>query len=181
MRPALELTSVPEWAVRPTQPAADLSGRCWTIIAIGAAGMQVAQRWSAEIAAVSAQSEVRLHPTPDGDDGESACTALRRDLADARVGWRLMIAGPASACLKVRAEALAAGVADDEMTVGSTEVARRAVRCVHCRTVTTASVALEDVLVCAGCARNIVVHYHVSRLQGAHLGYMADAEQQVAS
>lgn len=35
MRPALELTSVPRWAVTVTNPDADLSGRYWTVIAFG--------------------------------------------------------------------------------------------------------------------------------------------------
>lgn len=180
MRPALELTSVPGWATEVTCPPADLSGRHWTIIAFGEAGMQVARRWQDELARSRPGFDLVVHEMPEDDSGDLACEALRADLTDARVGWRLMIAGPASYCLTVRAEAVAAGVADDEMTVASTEVARRAVQCVHCRTVTVAAVELEDVLACTGCARNLLVHYHVSRLQGAHLGYMADAEQQAS-
>ncbi len=53
--------------------------------------------------------------------------------------------------------------------------------CVHCRTVTTAAVELSEVLPCSGCGRNLLVYYHVSRRQGAHLGYMVDAEEQSAS
>ena len=52
---------------------------------------------------------------------------------------------------------------------------------VHCRTVTTAAVELSEVLPCSGCGRNLLVYYHVSRRQGAHLGYMVDAEEQSAS
>ncbi|KWX66226.1 dimethylamine monooxygenase subunit DmmA family protein [Mycobacterium sp. NAZ190054] len=182
MRPALELTSVPDWATAVTHPTADLTGRHWTIIAFGDAGVQVARRWGVEIADSGAEYNVRVHEIPDGDGAAGlACEALRGDLAEARVGWRLMMAGPASSCLKVRAEAVAAGVADDEMTVASTEVDRRAVECVHCRTVTVAAVELEDTVVCTGCDRNLFVHYHVSRRLGTHLGYMVDAEQQVAS
>ena len=44
-------------------------------------------------------------------------------------------------------------------------------------TVTQARVELEDVLPCAGCERNLVVYYHVSRRQGVHLGFMVDAEE----
>ncbi|KUI25507.1 hypothetical protein AU194_00585 [Mycobacterium sp. GA-2829] len=170
MRPALELTSVPDWAVEVTSPPADLTGRQWTIIAIGDAGMQVARRWYDDIACARTEPDVRVHEMEDAD---AACAALRGDLADARVGWRLMIAGPAHTCLTVRAAAVAAGVADDEMTVAATEVARRAVQCAHCRAVTVADVELEGVVVCAGCDRELVVHYHVSRRLGTHLGYLA--------
>ena len=92
-----------------------------------------------------------------------------------------MMAGPADACLRLRAAAVALGVADDEITVASTDVRERAVHCVHCRTVTTAAVELSEVLPCSGCGRNLLVYYHVSRRQGAHLGYMVDAEEQSAS
>ena len=74
-----------------------------------------------------------------------------------------------------------AAFADDEITVASTDVRERAVHCVHCRTVTTAAVELSEVLPCSGCGRNLLVYYHVSRRQGAHLGYMVDAEEQSAS
>ena len=37
MAPPLELTSVPPWAVTPLRPPADLTGRHWTVLAIGAA------------------------------------------------------------------------------------------------------------------------------------------------
>lgn len=178
MRPALELTSVPVWATGETRPGADLTGRSWTIIAFGAAGQQAAQRWCEEIASAGAEFSVRLHEFPDGPADGPAGEALRADLATARVGWRLMMAGPAVSCLRLRAAAVAAGVADDEMTVASTDVTRRAVQCVHCRAVTVAAVELEDVVVCSGCQRNLLVHYHVSRRQGAHLGYMVDAEKQ---
>lgn len=179
MKPALELTSVPIWAASVTQPAADLSGRFWTVIAVGDAGARVARLWSAEIAAIGSESRMSVHALPDDGDVGKASTVVRAAVDEARVGWRLMIAGPAASCLKLRAEAVAAGVADDELTVASTDVGMRSVQCVHCRSVTTAVVALEDTLVCSGCSRNLLVYYHVSRRQGAHLGFMVDAEAQV--
>ena len=177
MSPALELTSVPHWATTPSEPAADTTGRWWTIIAFGPAGAAVASRWVTQI---GRPTDTSTHQVAVGDD-ERARAALLAALADARVGWRLMMAGPAESCLRLRAAAVRLGVADDEMTVASTDVADRAVRCVHCHTVTTASVELNDVLPCPGCGRNLLVYYHVSRRQGAHLGYMVDAEEQSAS
>jgi dimethylamine monooxygenase subunit C len=180
MKPALELTSVPAWATTPTRPPADITGRYWTVIAFGPAGAEVARSWNAEIASAGRESGVRVHEV-GADDGDGARDALDADLVDARVGWRLMMAGPASACLRLRGDAVAAGVADDEMTVASTDVGQRLVHCAHCRTVTAAAVELEHVIPCAGCGRNLLVYYHISRRQGVHLGFMVDAEGQVAS
>jgi hypothetical protein len=64
--------------------------------------------------------------------------------------------------------------------VGSTAVATRDVLCAHCQTRTRAEVGIEEVLPCAGCGRNLLVYYHVSRLKGAYLGFMVDAEAQAA-
>lgn len=177
MSPALELTSVPHWATTPSEPPADTTGRWWTIVAFGPAGAEVARRWADQIGRVSA---ISTHEVAVGDD-EQAHAALHAGLAEARVGWRLMMAGPADACLRLRAAAVRLGVGDDEITVASTDVRQRAVHCVHCRTVTTAAVELSDVLPCQGCGRNLLVYYHVSRRQGTHLGYMVDAEEQSAS
>lgn len=174
MRPALELTSVPRWAVTVTNPDADLSGRHWTVVAVGPDTGDVVARWSDQIARHRGLAAVRVHRV---DDDEAARAAVDRDMAGAVVGWRLMMAGPADACLRLRAHALAAGVSDDEITVASTDVADRDVRCVHCDAVTSTSAALEDVVGCAGCGRSLLVYYHVSRRLGAHLGFMIDAEE----
>jgi uncharacterized Rossmann fold enzyme len=172
MRPALETTSVPLWATSTARPDADLSGRYWTVVAIGAEAEAVATDWAAQIAAYAPRADIRVHRV--ADDG-AAQEALSADLVDAVVGWRLMIAGPAHACLRVRARALRCGVADDEITVATTAVAVRAVRCALCGTVTSAEMGLGDVLSCSGCGRSVVVHHHVSRRLGAHLGFLADA------
>jgi dimethylamine monooxygenase subunit C len=174
MRPALELTSVPHWAVTVTNPDADLSGRHWTVVAFGPGTADIVARWSDQIASHHGSAAARVHRVIDD---EAARTAVDKDLADAVVGWRLMMVGPADACLRLRAHALAAGVGDDEITVASTDVATRDVRCAHCDAVTTTSAALEDVVGCTGCGRNLLVYYHVSRRLGAHLGFMIDAEE----
>lgn len=173
MRPSLELTSVPGWALTPTRPAADLSGRAWTVIAIGSRGADVAREWIAQIASAGYESAVRLHVV----DAGNAIEELTADLADARVGWRLMMAGPADACLKLRGAATGMGVADDEMTVASTNVDSRAVHCVHCGSVTCAQVHLDEVLPCGSCGRKLLVYHHVSRREGTYLGFMVDAEE----
>ena len=172
MAPPLELTSVPPWTVAPLCPPADLTGRQWTVLAIGADAGRVAADWTAQIAVHRPDADPRMHLV---DDAEAACRALRDDLADAVVGWRLLLAGPAHACLRVRAEAIELGAADDEITVASTEVATREIYCAHCRTVTTALVELSGTVPCAGCRRELFVYYHVSRRLGLHLGFVSGA------
>lgn len=174
MRPALETTSVPAWAIHaaPT-PDADLSGRYWTVVALDDPAQFVVTDWLAQITARHPNASVRIHRVADDAAGLEVVTA---DLSDAVVGWRLMIAGPAAACLRLRAYALQRGVGDDEIIVASTTVAARDVHCAHCGTVSRAGhetnpVDLEDVVSCAGCGRELLVHYHVSRRLGAHLGF----------
>lgn len=171
MNPALETSSVPKWAVGTERPDADLSGRHWTVLAIGSEAHGIATDWAAQIAVHQVGADVRMHRVADVDAAQAAMAA---DLVDAVVGWRLMIAGPAHACLRLRAHALRCGVADDEITVATTAVAVRDVRCALCGTVTTAEMNLEDVVACSGCGRNMVVQHHVSRRLGAYLGVVAE-------
>ncbi|AKS33375.1 dimethylamine monooxygenase subunit DmmA family protein [Mycolicibacterium goodii] len=178
MRPALELTSIPPWTITPTVPDADTSGRSWTIIGIGDAE-DVITRWQGQLAGPDESGgAVEVHRV---DTDERARAVIDATVATAVVGWRLMIAGPARIGLRMRAHALAHGLADDEITIASTDVAERDVFCTHCRTVTAAAVEVEGLVSCAGCGRKLMVHYHVSRRAGAHLGYMVDAEQQAVT
>jgi hypothetical protein len=177
VKPRLELTSVPPWTVTPTLPDADRTGASWTVVAIGAEAGAVVDTWCAQIASVRPTAAVRVHRV---DDAVTAVEAVDADLAEACAGWRLMVAGPAHECLRVRAHAVRCDVADDEMIFAATEVEQRTVLCVHCHARTTTTAALEDTVVCNGCGRNLFVYYHVSRRQGAHLGFMVDAERPVA-
>jgi dimethylamine monooxygenase subunit C len=172
MAPRVELTSVPPWAVIPLRPDADLTGRHWTVLAIGDDAAAIAAEWTAQIAGHRPDAQPRVHLV---DDAEAACEALGADLADAMVGWRLLLAGPAHGCLRVRAHALELGAGDDEITVASTEVATREIFCAHCRTVTTARVELTETLPCIGCGCELFVYYHVSRRLGIHLGFATAA------
>ncbi|HEY5151488.1 MAG TPA: dimethylamine monooxygenase subunit DmmA family protein [Mycobacterium sp.] len=172
MSPPLELTSIPPWAVAPLCPDADLTGRHWTVLAIGDDAAAIAAEWNDQITAHRPDARPRVHVV---DDAGAACEALDADLADAVVGWRLLLAGPAHTCLRVRARALELGAGDDEITVASTEVATREILCAHCRTITTARVELTGTLPCAGCGCKLFVYYHVSRRLGTHLGFAAAA------
>jgi hypothetical protein len=173
MTPDLDLTSVPAWAVEPTCPTADLSGRQWTVLAIGAEAADIAAGWTAQITAERLGAELRVHLVADAT---VACSALDTELADAVVGWRLLLAGPAHACLRVRARAHELGAADDEITIASTEVDTREIYCAHCRTTTAAPVGLTEEISCPGCARKLLVYHHVSRRIGAHLGFATNGD-----
>lgn len=162
---------MPAWAVAPSRPDADLSGRYWTVVAFGVDGVAIAADWIDQIQSRHPGATPRVHRVADDEAARDAVTA---DLATALVGWRLMIAGPADACLRLRAHAVRNRVGDDEITVASTDVAHRDVHCAHCRGVTRASVELEGSVTCRGCGRNLVVHQHVSRRIGAHLGIMGE-------
>jgi dimethylamine monooxygenase subunit C len=171
MRPALASTSVPTWATTAERPDADLSGRYWTVVAIGADADIMSEQWAAQIAAHAPDADIRIHRV---DDDDAAVAAVTADLVDAVVGWRLMVAGPAHACLRLRAHAMQCGAADDEITVASTAVTTRDVRCAFCATVTRGEMDLGDELSCSGCGRTVVVHHHVSRRLGTHLGLLVD-------
>ena len=173
MLPPLEFTSIPPWANRLLCPAADLTGRHWTVLAIGDAAAGVAARWSGQITAHRPGAAPRVHHVADA---AAACAAVDADLAEAVVGWRLLLAGPSHACLRVRARALELGAGDDEITVASTDVDIREVYCAHCRSTTTAPVGLAEELVCPGCGRRLFVYHHVSRRIGAHLGFATTAD-----
>lgn len=169
MRPALDLTSVPPWAIVGTRPPADTSGRAWTIVSFDAD--DVVREWTGQLRSSRPDAAIRTHRVRD--DAE-ARAAIELDLATAVVGWRLLIAGPADACLRARALAVRRGVNDDELTVATIDVGVRDVQCAHCGTTTRAEADLEQVVPCSGCGRKLLVYYHVSRRIGSHLGFMAD-------
>lgn len=177
LSPAVEFTSVPAWAVAPSRPAADVSGRYWTVVAFddGRAGIGsaagIVATWLDQLAARHPEARPRVHRVTEDDAAQRAVTA---DVGTALVGWRLMIAGPADACLRLRAHALGHGISDDEITVASTSVTQRDVHCVHCQSVTQTAVGPGGVVSCAGCGLDLGVHHHVSRRIGAHLGSMVD-------
>ncbi|MEH3066599.1 MAG: dimethylamine monooxygenase subunit DmmA family protein [Aeromicrobium erythreum] len=139
-------------------------------MAVGPDAVDVATTWLA-----GAVAPGRLHAVADTD--EAALAVVDAELAEARVGWRLLVAGPLTSVMPLRARALAGGLVDAELAVATTSTDELLVACAHCATVTSAPTHVGGVVACTGCERRLVVHHHVSRRQGTFLGFQVDAEQ----
>jgi dimethylamine monooxygenase subunit C len=111
------------------------------------------------------------------DTGAGWLDPLRTALERARVGVRIMAAGPELEVLDIAGAARAAGAIDAELGCFVTDDSVRRVQCPHCHAHTEARVAVGETVPCAGCARSLIVYHHVSRRHGAYLGYMVDAEE----
>jgi dimethylamine monooxygenase subunit C len=163
-------TSVPRWPDEP--PEVDRTGSAYLVVSRGDAGRAVALRWTAEIASAAKP----LWAGHDRGEGLSM-DRLSQQLATARVGTRVMVAAPELDVLDVLRVAHAAGAIDAELRVHVTPAGDRRVYCPHCRTHTVAHLGVGDTVACEGCRRTLIVYHHVSRLHGAYLGYMVDAEE----
>lgn len=140
--------------------AIDESGRAFGIVAVDAAARPVADAWWTRLRELGRPVQTWFGPTPPLDAW----------LAAARVGYRLLLAGPEADLLALRARA---GVLlDAEITLHVTDSRERVVRCARCRTATRTEAAVLD---CAGCGLRLAVHDHVSTVHGAHLGSWSGA------
>ncbi|WP_109772626.1 dimethylamine monooxygenase subunit DmmA family protein [Quadrisphaera granulorum] len=171
---------MPTWAIAPEVGTLDQRGRTFSLVVIGDPGSRhlpaaraIAEAWTAQLAARPAGAVVHRELP-----AEAAVAVLTADLHRALVGHRILLTGTARDCLAVRAAVLAAGAEDDEVVIGVVDATERTVWCVHCAATTVTTAALEGETSCSGCSRRLVVHPHVSRRTGHHLGYMADAEEQ---
>jgi len=162
-------TSVPRWASEP--PEVDASGRRFLVVSSGARAREVAEDWCAAIETLG--RPLWSHHVADG----SPAQALAERLADERIGARVMIAGPELPALDALRAAHRAGAIDAELRIHVTGGGVRRVQCPHCHAHTEAIVAVGETVSCAGCGRSLFVYHHVSRLHGAYLGFMADAEE----
>ncbi|MYR07317.1 hypothetical protein GTV32_13800 [Gordonia sp. SID5947] len=172
----ISVSSIPVWA-RPGAPIGDdlpeVSGRSFLLIGVGDPALVEIARWRDALPG-DAEHRVLTFSGPD-----RAASALRVELMEARVGIRVIIVGPAGAALALRGVAHSAGLEDDEIYVTTTEFGDLEVSCTHCRAVTATPAVVGEVVVCAGCDRNLLIYHHVSRRSGRYLGYMVDAETAV--
>ncbi|WP_241384171.1 dimethylamine monooxygenase subunit DmmA family protein [Rhodococcus sp. CH91] len=109
--------------------------------------------------------------------GETAARVLGSRLGGARVGWRLVLVGSEAAVLSATAAAVAGGLLDAEILPVPVDSTDRTVYCAHCHTAHLATVEVGRCTTCPNCRTELVVYHHVSRLHGAYLGFMSDAEE----
>ncbi len=152
----------------------DSSVRAVALMGFGSSGAAALRGWAA---AVPDGVPAWTHLATGADDGTLAL--LAEHIAAARVGWRLVLAGPEIDVLAARSVATGLGVLEAEISVAVTDTQRRRVFCPHCRTTTVTSEPVGGSVPCDGCGRRLFVYAHVSRRAGAYLGFMADAEEVV--
>ncbi|MCH5641308.1 MULTISPECIES: dimethylamine monooxygenase subunit DmmA family protein [unclassified Gordonia (in: high G+C Gram-positive bacteria)] len=171
-------SSIPSWA-RPAiaedaASPADLpipAGTSYVLVGIGDEGCANVDTWARAIGDAAPVAQV-THA-----DASGAAAGLRAAVSRSVVGVRVLVSGPAGACLTVRASGVNAGLNDDEIHVTVAGSGAIDVFCSHCRVVNQVVAEVDDVITCNGCARNLLVYYHVSRRTGSYLGYMVDAEE----
>ncbi|TQS42123.1 dimethylamine monooxygenase subunit DmmA family protein [Cryptosporangium phraense] len=144
----------------------DETGTSFAVVTFGADGAAVGAGWVARIRALG--RPLWEWPGSAGvADVEGGLKALGEQVAAARVGWRLLVAGPEADVLRARAVALAGGAVDAEVTAVVTDDRTRRVWCAHCGTTTPTG---DPSVRCSGCGRALVVHDHLSRRRAAYLG-----------
>ena len=160
-------TSVPRWPAGPVD--VDPAARDVGLVGFGDDGAAVVAGWSVR----APSAAVVLARRADA----ATLAALESLVSRARVGWRLMLAGPEDDVLAARAAAVRGGLLDAELRVQVTGAARKRVYCAHCRTTSEGDAPVGGELPCGGCGRPLHVYGHVSRRLGAYLGFAADAEE----
>lgn len=105
---------------------------------------------------------------------DDALPGLRAELAEARMGFQLYLAGTEGLIGQVSAEALAAGLPLDAIQGEHRGSIARRMQCVHCKGITEG--VTTDPFVCARCGLTLFVRDHFSRRVGAFQGVCVDAE-----
>jgi hypothetical protein len=152
-------TSVPRWTNEFTAPAAAVRV------------VVVAAELTDAVARILTDLGADAPPVPP--DGLAAL------LENARVGWHFVIVGSEALVGSVRAQLLAAGAMDAEITPVVDDPEHRRVYCPHCQCVTSGPTAVGSTVDCAGCGAPLAVYHHFSRRHGAYLGYRLDSEELV--
>ncbi|QBJ98606.1 hypothetical protein ERC79_07935 [Rhodococcus sp. ABRD24] len=166
----METTSVPRWDVE-ARTLAD-GGRSVTVLSFGRAAEPRAR---ALVAGFGGRRVSWLRMPPGFTAGAEA--VLGRELAAARVGWRLVLVGDEVTVLQARALAVAAGALDQEILSDVVGTDSRRVYCAHCHQMHITDTAVGGRSTCPTCGVTLVVYHHLSRRHGAYLGYMCDAEE----
>ena len=105
---------------------------------------------------------------------DEAMDALKKYLSNAFMGLRIYSAGSEKFMWAIADIAAQFGINDSDIFKELTGTLARSVYCVHCKTITHNAHA--NIKKCDGCGRMLFVRDHFSRLLGAYMGLMADAE-----
>lgn len=104
---------------------------------------------------------------------------LQHVLVSATVGCRLYLLGDEAFVWRIHAEARAAGLEDDEISMSCAKPGLRQVYCAHCGL--TQAAGPESSLNCIGCHVGLEVRTHFSRRLGAYLGVCINPDQPYAA
>lgn len=102
---------------------------------------------------------------------------LRSVLARARVGVRLVLAGPPADIHAAAAAAADCGLVEEEISLLSDGAGPLVVFCGHCHAATQTPEAVGAEVDCHGCAARLAISSHFSRRIGGYLGFAARAEE----
>ena len=109
--------------------------------------------------------------------GPDVVIELRKQARQARVGLRVLIAGPEADVFAASSALKEAGMVDEEISPLITDTGLRRVYCTHCRATTTTRSQIGQTVVCGNCTRELLVYYHFSRRTASYLGFQVDAEE----
>lgn len=112
-----------------------------------------------------------------GSADPETLSRLRSVLAPARVGVRLVLAGPPADIHAAAATAAECGLVEEEIRLLSDGAGPLVVFCGHCHTATQTLEAVGSEVDCQGCAIRLAVSGHFSRRVGGYLGFAAHAEE----
>ncbi|AGZ35270.1 MAG: dimethylamine monooxygenase subunit DmmA family protein [Pseudomonas sp.] len=130
---------------------------------------------SAAVASELGDAQAGHLALPDYADMAALQRALAQRLASAQVGLHLELRGDQAFVWPLHAQARAAGLQEDEITISSSAQGSRLVFCVHCTH--CQPTAATPHLTCSHCGVVLEVRRHFSQRLGAYLGVCADADQ----
>lgn len=108
------------------------------------------------------------------DSETDALYAFYQMLAECRMGTQIYVAGSETFMWSAVKMAKLHGVQEDDVMKQTVHTLARPVYCVHCKG-TTPEVT-TNIVTCRKCGRSLFVRDHFSRLLGAYMGLMIDAE-----
>src|SRR4051812_38501536 len=120
-----EHTSVPRWPAQVPPP--DPAARSLALLGFGATGERAVRAWRQQV-----DAGIPVWSRTADRAGTDVLAELEQQVAQAVVGWRLLLAGPEADVLAARAVAVRLGVIDAEIRMAVDDATRKRVYCAHC-------------------------------------------------